>query len=51
LVKVIARIWLGHACAQQRCDAAREHARLSRTRTGDDEQRLSAIGDRFAAAG
>jgi hypothetical protein len=49
LVKVIARIWLGHASrAQQRRDAAREDARLARARAGDDEERRPAVGDRLA---
>ncbi len=34
--------------AQQRGDAAGQHARLARSGTGDDQQRGSAVGDRFA---
>ena len=34
--------------AQQARDAAGEHARLARAGTGDDEQRLAAVGDGLA---
>ncbi len=35
------------ALTQQQGDAAGEHAGLARSRTGDDEQRLTAVGDCF----